>query len=142
LMRNQKITQLEEELERANGAAGGEENDGKTTVYDVEGSMDGMEEIGSDNDWYEEQNQAESEQIQPIAQPRRSRSPSFEDETEPKWSNDFEEADPEDILKEFMDRGGTRIIFCRRSSGSIYERPYGRFFAMAPGPAAANRQLC
>jgi chromosome segregation ATPase len=103
LMRNQKITQLEEELERANGAAGGEENDGKTTVYDVEGSMDGMEEIGSDNDWYEEQNQAESEQIQPIAQPRRSRSPSFEDETEPKWSNDFEEADPEDILKEFME---------------------------------------
>jgi chromosome segregation ATPase len=103
LMRNQKITQLEEELERANGAAGGEENDGKTTVYDVEGSMDGMEEIGSDNDWYEEQNQAESEQIQPIAQPRRSRSPAFEDETEPKWSNDFEEADPEDILKGFME---------------------------------------
>jgi chromosome segregation ATPase len=103
LMRNQKITQLEEELERANGAAGGEENDGKTTVYDVEGSMDGMEEIGSDNDWYEEQNQAESEQIQRIAQPRKWRSPSIEDETEPKWSNDFEEADLEDILKGFME---------------------------------------
>jgi chromosome segregation ATPase len=103
LMSNQKITQLEEELERANGAAGGEANDGKTTVYDVEGLMDGMEEIGSDNDWYEEQNQAESEQIQRIAQPRRSRSPSIEDETEPKWSNDFEEADLEDILKGFME---------------------------------------
>jgi chromosome segregation ATPase len=95
-MRNQKITRLEEELERANGAADGEENDGETTVHDAEGSMDGMEEIISDSGWYEEQ-------IQPIAQLRRSRSPSFEDETETKRSNDFEEADPEDILKGFME---------------------------------------
>jgi chromosome segregation ATPase len=95
-MRNQKITRLEEELERANGAADSEENGWQTRKHDAEGSMDGMEEIGSDSGWYEEQ-------IHPIAQPRRSRSPSFEDETESKRSNDFEEADPEDILKEFME---------------------------------------